>query len=93
MSGSAPEPRRGMPEVRLEEAEYKRRFLAQYADPAFRALDSELGRVAQTSWGTGDWGLGIGDWGFDARNRSFLEPHLPVPRSPTPNPQPPTPNP
>jgi hypothetical protein len=31
---SAPEPRKGMPSVELAEPEFKRRFLAQYRDPA-----------------------------------------------------------
>ena len=50
MSATAPAPRKGMPEVKLDEAGFKRRFLAQYFDPAFRPLDAELGRIAEIAW-------------------------------------------
>ena len=43
---STPEPRKGMPEVQLEEGEFKQRFLAQYVDPAFDPLRGELERIA-----------------------------------------------
>jgi multimeric flavodoxin WrbA len=46
----APAPRRGMPSVELDEAEFKRRFRAQFADPAFEPLAAELERVAATAW-------------------------------------------
>jgi multimeric flavodoxin WrbA len=39
-----------MPSVELDEAEYKRRFKAQFADPAFEPLAAELERVAETAW-------------------------------------------
>ena len=32
---TAPEPRKGMPSVELDEAEFRRRFLSQFSDPAF----------------------------------------------------------
>jgi multimeric flavodoxin WrbA len=44
------EPRKGMPSPRLPEAEFKRRFLAQYRDPAFDSLSSELDRIAAAAW-------------------------------------------
>lgn len=47
---SAPAPRRGMPAVRLDEAEFKRRFRAQYIDPAFDGLQTELERIADAAW-------------------------------------------
>lgn len=47
---STPEPRRGMPSPRLDEAEFKRRFRAQFQDPAFAPLDAELGRMADAAW-------------------------------------------
>lgn len=50
MPGRAPAPRKGMPEVKLDEAEFKRRFRAQYSDPAFDALQEELKRIAHAAW-------------------------------------------
>ena len=46
----APAPRRGMPPVELDRAEFERRFKAQFADPAFEPLAAELERVAATAW-------------------------------------------
>ncbi|MDB5506169.1 MAG: NADPH-dependent reductase [Devosia sp.] len=46
----ATEPRKEMPPVKLDEAEFKKRFLSQYIDPAFEQLKSELDRVADTAW-------------------------------------------
>ena len=34
----APEPRKGMPSPQMDEAEFRRRFLSQFADPAFEPL-------------------------------------------------------
>jgi hypothetical protein len=48
--GKAPEPRKGMPSPRLPEAEFKRRFLAQFIDPAFDPLRGELDRIAAAAW-------------------------------------------
>lgn len=45
-----PEPRKGMPPVKLDEAAFKLRFLSQYADPAFAPLQAELDRVADVAW-------------------------------------------
>lgn len=50
MPRSAPEPRKGMPSPQLSEAEFKARWLEQFADPAFRPLDDELARIAQVAW-------------------------------------------
>jgi multimeric flavodoxin WrbA len=50
MFGKAPAPRKGMPEVRLDEGEFKRRFKAQFADPAFDPLAVELERIAHAAW-------------------------------------------
>ncbi|HEY9552154.1 hypothetical protein [Allosphingosinicella sp.] len=35
MAIEAPEPRKGMPDVALDEGEFRRRFLSQFPDPAF----------------------------------------------------------
>src|SRR5262245_64457829 len=43
-------PRKGMPSPRLSEAEFRRRFLAQFRDPAFDPLASELDRIATVAW-------------------------------------------
>jgi multimeric flavodoxin WrbA len=43
-------PRRGMPSPRLSEREFRRRFLAQFADPAYRALAAELDKIAAAAW-------------------------------------------
>ena len=40
---AAPEPRRGMPSPQLDEAEFKRRFRAQFQDPAFEPLGGGAG--------------------------------------------------
>jgi multimeric flavodoxin WrbA len=50
MAEAAPEPRKGMPEVRLDETEFKRRFRSQFQDTAFDALTHELDRVAEAAW-------------------------------------------
>ena len=50
MFGRAPAPRKGMPEVKLDEAEFRHRFLAQYADPAFDGMKAELDRIAAAAW-------------------------------------------
>ncbi|MGQ0558822.1 MAG: flavodoxin family protein [Sphingosinicella sp.] len=49
-SREAPEPRRGMPSVELDEAEFRRRFLSQFIDPAFAPLGCELDRIAGAAW-------------------------------------------
>ncbi len=45
-----PEPRRGMPPVKLDEAEFRRRFLSSFSDPAFEAAGPELDRIAGIAW-------------------------------------------
>ena len=39
-------PRKGMPSPRLNEVEFRRRFLAQFQDPAFDSLSRELDQIA-----------------------------------------------
>jgi hypothetical protein len=41
-----PATRKGMPSPRLGEAEFRKRFLSRFADPAFAPLAAELDRVA-----------------------------------------------
>src|SRR2546430_17195298 len=48
-NGKAPEPRKGMPSPRLDEAEFKRRFRAQFTDHAFDALCVELDKIAEAA--------------------------------------------
>lgn len=50
MQGKAPAPRKGMPSVQLDEEEFRRRFLSQFADPAFEPLSIELDKVAAAAW-------------------------------------------
>lgn len=50
MDREGPEPRKGMPSPRLDEAEFKRRFRAQFQDRAFDGLERELGRIADAAW-------------------------------------------
>lgn len=64
-----------MPPVELDEAEYKKRFRAQFADPAFEAVAAELERVAAVAWDgyansrksprTGKAGPGFADPDYD----------------------------
>jgi multimeric flavodoxin WrbA len=49
-SGKTPSPRKGMPTPRLDEKHFKDRFRAQFADPAFEPLSSELDRIANAAW-------------------------------------------
>src|ERR1700744_5606028 len=44
------EPRKGMPDPKLPEAEFKRRFRDQFVDPAFDSLSDELGKLAAAAW-------------------------------------------
>lgn len=50
MAQQVPEPRKGMPDVQLDEAEFKRRFRAQYIDPAFDGIQDALDAVAEAAW-------------------------------------------
>jgi multimeric flavodoxin WrbA len=45
-----PLPRKGTPYSKLTEDEFRRRFLAQYIDPAFDPLRSELDRICKAAW-------------------------------------------
>ena len=46
----APEPRKGMPPVELDEPEFRQRFLSSFADPAFDVARAELDKVAAVAW-------------------------------------------
>src|SRR5687768_16683390 len=46
----APQPRKGMPSPQLDEAEFRKRFLSTFSDPAFEQLKAELDRVASAAW-------------------------------------------
>lgn len=50
LSSALLEPRKGTPSPRLEEAEFRRRFLNRFQDPAFDSLRSELDKVASAAW-------------------------------------------
>jgi multimeric flavodoxin WrbA len=50
MAKDAPDPRKGMPSVELDQAEFHRRFLSQFIDPAFEPLKDELDKVAAAAW-------------------------------------------
>jgi hypothetical protein len=43
-------PRKGMPSPRLNEDEFRKRFLGQFQDPAFDSLASELDKIAAVAW-------------------------------------------
>ncbi|PDT11262.1 MULTISPECIES: flavodoxin family protein [unclassified Rhizobium] len=49
-SASDLEPRKGSPSPRLDEHEFKRRFLNQFRDPAYGKLQEELTRLASAAW-------------------------------------------
>lgn len=44
------EPRKGMPGVELTRDEFIRRYMEQYADPAFDSLRDDLDRIAAVAW-------------------------------------------
>ena len=46
----APEPRKGMPSPQIDEAEFRKRFLSQFIDPAFDPLKAELDKVVGAAW-------------------------------------------
>jgi multimeric flavodoxin WrbA len=50
MSQPAPEPRKGMPDPELDEAEFRKRFKSPFQDPAFRPLEADLDRIAGAAW-------------------------------------------
>ena len=43
-------PRKGMPSPRLPEGEFRKRFRAQFTDPAFAAVEAELEKVTGVAW-------------------------------------------
>jgi multimeric flavodoxin WrbA len=45
-----PEPRKGTPSPRLDEAEFRARFLGQFKDDAFHGLKAELDSIASAAW-------------------------------------------
>lgn len=45
-----PEVRTGMPDPKLDEAEFRRRYLSQFTDPAFDALRNDLDAIAAVAW-------------------------------------------
>jgi multimeric flavodoxin WrbA len=47
---TAPDPRKGMPDTTLDEATFRERFLASFADPAFAGATAELDKVAAIAW-------------------------------------------
>ena len=49
-SKAAPEPRKGMPDPRLEEAAFRARFRERFADPEFGPLSAEIERLATIAW-------------------------------------------
>ncbi len=50
MARPVPEPRKGMPDPHLDREEFRRRYLGQFRDPAFRPLDGELDRIEAVAW-------------------------------------------
>ncbi|MEZ2126231.1 MULTISPECIES: flavodoxin family protein [unclassified Sinorhizobium] len=44
------EPRKGSPSPRLSEGNFKKRFLDQFKDPAYRPLQEELRKIASAAW-------------------------------------------
>ena len=49
-NGKAAEPHKGVPSPRLTETEFQRRFLAQFQDPNFDALTTEIQPIAEAAW-------------------------------------------
>jgi multimeric flavodoxin WrbA len=43
-------PRKGMPDPKLPEAEFKARFKGQFTDPAFDNLAAQLDQIAEAAW-------------------------------------------
>jgi multimeric flavodoxin WrbA len=50
MAQAAPDPRTGMPDPTLTEAQFKARYRERFQDPVFRALDAEIDQIAQAAW-------------------------------------------
>ncbi len=51
-----PEPRKGMPDPKLDKAAFTARFLSRFRDPAFDSLRVELDRIAAVAWDGYDQG-------------------------------------
>ena len=47
---SAPEPRKGMPSPRLEQADFEARYRRRFHDPAFNGLAPEIDRIVSVAW-------------------------------------------
>jgi multimeric flavodoxin WrbA len=43
-------PRKGMPSPRLDEGEFKARYLKQFEDPGFKPLQAQLADIANAAW-------------------------------------------
>jgi hypothetical protein len=50
MNHSETQPRKGSPSPRLDQGEFRKRYLAQFRDPLFAELSAELDRVAAAAW-------------------------------------------
>ncbi len=44
------EPRKGSPSPRLDEAEFKQRYLNRFKDDAFSSLSAELSKIVDAAW-------------------------------------------
>lgn len=72
---TTPEARKGTPDPTLSEDEFRKRFLSQFQDPAFDALQDDLQRLAVAAWDayshhrkspqTGKAGPGFADPDYD----------------------------
>ena len=49
-STDVPAPRKGMPTTKLSKAEFTQRYHAQFFDPAFDSLRSELDEICNVAW-------------------------------------------
>ena len=47
---TAPEPRKGMPSSQIDEAEFRKRFMSTFSDPAFAGVKDALDKVADVAW-------------------------------------------
>ena len=49
-SADATKPRKGMPATQLSEQDFKLRYGEQFTDPAFRAAEGEIDKIADIAW-------------------------------------------
>lgn len=49
-SRTVPAPRKGMPSPKLDEAEFKLRYLVQFVDPAFDPFRESLSAISEVAW-------------------------------------------